>query len=67
MNIGSEPIKWLVSLCQPCHEKLHDQGGKEIMDASKPHLESHTSHRDYPPTRLPYKNILKREVPDIQE
>ena len=23
-NIGKEPIKWLVSICRPCHEKLHN-------------------------------------------
>lgn len=22
-NIGREPIKWLVSVCKACHEKLH--------------------------------------------
>ena len=22
-KIGKEPIKWLVSLCKPCHEKQH--------------------------------------------
>ena len=22
-NIGSEPIKWLVSVCKPCHEAKH--------------------------------------------
>ena len=22
-NIGKEPIKWLVSLCTPCHNKIH--------------------------------------------
>ncbi|MFC4632274.1 HNH endonuclease [Dokdonia ponticola] len=22
-NIGREPIKWLVSVCKPCHEGLH--------------------------------------------
>lgn len=22
-NIGKEPIKWLVSICKPCHDKLH--------------------------------------------
>ena len=22
-KIGKEPIKWLVSLCKPCHQKLH--------------------------------------------
>ncbi|WP_350101702.1 HNH endonuclease [Fulvivirga sp.] len=22
-NIGKEPIKWLVSVCDSCHEKLH--------------------------------------------
>ena len=22
-QIGKEPIKWLVSLCKPCHQKLH--------------------------------------------
>jgi len=22
-NIGKEPIKWLVSVCQPCHDKQH--------------------------------------------
>ena len=22
-NIGREPIKWLVSLCKPCDERLH--------------------------------------------
>ena len=22
-NIGKEPIKWLVSVCKPCHEKQH--------------------------------------------
>src|SRR5450631_79622 len=22
-NIGKEPIKWLVSLCGPCHESIH--------------------------------------------
>ena len=22
-NIGREPIKWLVSVCGPCHNKLH--------------------------------------------
>ena len=22
-NIGNEPIKWLVSLCAPCHNKIH--------------------------------------------
>ncbi|SDL21070.1 hypothetical protein SAMN04488514_10123 [Kriegella aquimaris] len=22
-NIGKEPIKWLVSICVPCHEKRH--------------------------------------------
>lgn len=23
-NIGKEPIKWLVSVCKPCHDSLHD-------------------------------------------
>ncbi len=23
-NIGKEPIKWLVSVCKPCHDGLHD-------------------------------------------
>lgn len=23
-NIGKEPIKWLVSICNPCHESLHN-------------------------------------------
>ncbi len=23
-NIGKEPIKWLVSICKPCHDSLHD-------------------------------------------
>ncbi len=22
-NIGKEPIKWLVSICKPCHDKRH--------------------------------------------
>lgn len=22
-NIGKEPIKWLVSVCKPCHDKQH--------------------------------------------
>ena len=22
-NIGKEPIKWLVSICRPCHNKQH--------------------------------------------
>lgn len=22
-NIGREPIKWLVSVCRPCHDSLH--------------------------------------------
>ncbi|WP_430969077.1 HNH endonuclease [Spongiimicrobium sp. 2-473A-2-J] len=22
-NIGKEPIKWLVSICKSCHDKLH--------------------------------------------
>ncbi len=22
-NIGKEPIKWLVSVCKPCHDKKH--------------------------------------------
>ena len=22
-NIGREPIKWLVSVCKPCHDSLH--------------------------------------------
>ena len=22
-NIGKEPIKWLVSICKPCHDKKH--------------------------------------------
>lgn len=22
-NIGKEPIKWLVSICEPCHDRLH--------------------------------------------
>ncbi len=22
-NIGKEPIKWLVSICKPCHDKQH--------------------------------------------
>ena len=22
-NIGKEPIKWLVSICQPCHDSRH--------------------------------------------
>ena len=22
-KIGKEPIKWLVSLCEPCHDKQH--------------------------------------------
>lgn len=22
-NIGKEPIKWLVSICRPCHDKKH--------------------------------------------
>jgi 5-methylcytosine-specific restriction endonuclease McrA len=22
-NIGNEPIKWLVSICKPCHEAKH--------------------------------------------
>lgn len=24
-NIGNEPIDWLVSVCKPCHEKLHNK------------------------------------------
>ena len=24
-NIGSEPIDWLVSICESCHEKQHNQ------------------------------------------
>jgi hypothetical protein len=67
INIGREPIKWLVSVCQPCHEKLHDQGEKEIMDASKPRLESHAKQWDDTKTSLPTKKILKPEVPDMQE
>jgi 5-methylcytosine-specific restriction endonuclease McrA len=23
-NIGKEPIHWLVSLCTPCHKKIHN-------------------------------------------
>lgn len=23
-NIGREPIDWLVSICKPCHDKIHD-------------------------------------------
>lgn len=23
-NIGREPIKWLVSICKPCHDTLHN-------------------------------------------
>lgn len=23
-NIGREPIKWLVSICRPCHESIHN-------------------------------------------
>ncbi len=22
-NIGKEPIKWLVSICKPCHDNIH--------------------------------------------
>mgnify|MGYP003675552378 CR=1 FL=1 len=22
-KIGKEPIKWLVSICEPCHDRLH--------------------------------------------
>lgn len=22
-NIGKEPIKWLVSICEPCHDSFH--------------------------------------------
>ncbi len=22
-NIGKEPIEWLVSICKPCHDKIH--------------------------------------------
>ena len=22
-NIGKEPIEWLVSICRPCHDKIH--------------------------------------------
>lgn len=22
-NIGKEPIKWLVSICKPCHDRIH--------------------------------------------
>lgn len=25
-NIGKEPIKWLVSICKSCHEKIHGGG-----------------------------------------
>ncbi len=24
-NIGKEPIKWLVSICKPCHEAQHNK------------------------------------------
>lgn len=24
INIGREPIKWLVSICRNCHQKLHN-------------------------------------------
>ncbi len=24
-NIGKEPIKWLVSICSPCHRKQHNK------------------------------------------
>ena len=24
-NIGKEPIKWLISVCKTCHEKLHSK------------------------------------------
>ena len=23
-KIGKEPIKWLISICEPCHEKQHN-------------------------------------------
>jgi len=23
-NIGNEPISWLVSVCEPCHKRIHD-------------------------------------------
>lgn len=23
-NIGKEPIAWLVSICKPCHDTIHD-------------------------------------------
>ncbi len=23
-NIGKEPIDWLVSVCKPCHDKIHE-------------------------------------------
>ena len=26
-SIGKEPIKWLVSICRPCHNKLHQSAG----------------------------------------
>jgi hypothetical protein len=27
-NIGEEPIKWLVSICRPCHKKKHRKKAK---------------------------------------
>lgn len=24
-NIGKEPIHWLVSICKPCHDAIHDK------------------------------------------
>ena len=27
-NIGKEPIDWLVSICKPCHDAIHQRNGK---------------------------------------
>ena len=38
-NIGKEPIKWLVSVCKPCHDKQHTQDHHHTTNNAFFHLE----------------------------
>jgi 5-methylcytosine-specific restriction endonuclease McrA len=34
-NIGKEPIEWLVSICRPCHESIHNRANNKMVFRSK--------------------------------
>jgi len=67
LNIGREPIEWLVSVCQSCHEKIHNQGGKELTELSKPFLQNHTKQLSSWKTNQRSEKKVNNEAQKIQD